>query len=145
MKHVVLGLAMGLAVGAAAAQQVWRCEQDGQVRYTDQPCEKSGRPLPPRQLKTNVAEGIAAEAALAEAPASAASGASLAAEPPASAALAASDAVAVGVAAPQPPAASSRRSHRVRFTQVAMRGLMDTDFVQRGYVRRQNPTSTANP
>lgn len=145
MKRAAFGLAMGLAFGVASAQQVWRCELDGQVRYTDQPCGKSGRPLPASQLKANVADGIAAEAVQAQAPASAASGISQAADAPASAASDAGN-IAAAATAPQAPTASGRRGHRVRFAQVAMRGLMDTDFVQRGYVpRRQNPTSTPNP
>jgi hypothetical protein len=49
--HSVSGCTAGvflLAVGAAPAQ-VYRCEQDGVVRYTDKPCEQGARPveLPP--------------------------------------------------------------------------------------------------
>jgi len=146
MKRVVFAFTMGLALASASAQQVWRCEQDGQVRYTDQPCEKSGRPLPARELKANVVDALATEAARAAAPASAASDAVDAAAPSASAASAAASEVALP-ARPQPTLASSGRSYRGRHVmKVAMQGLMNTDFVQRGYVsRRQNPASTPNP
>ncbi|MDR7272204.1 hypothetical protein J2X20_004878 [Pelomonas saccharophila] len=129
MKRVALGLAVCVMLGAAWAQQVWRCEQDGQVRYTDQPCEKSGRPV-----------------LLAAAPAS---GASQAADPPASAPSAAADEAAVRPPVKVQPvsAAGSRRAHRgTRAPQFAMQGLMDTDFVQRGHApKRQNPASTPTP
>lgn len=148
MKRVVFAFTMGMALASASAQQVWRCEQDGQVRYTDQPCEKSGRPLPARQLKANLADGLATEAARAAAPASAASDAVDAVdavELPASAASAVDDAA--PPARTQPALPSSIRLHRGRHVmKVAMQGLMNTDFVQRGYVsRRQNPASTPNP
>jgi len=148
MKRVVFALAMGLALGSASAQQVWRCEQDGQVRYTDQPCEKSGRPLPARELKANVVDGLAGEAARAAEPASAASEAIVAGVPAASAASAAAGVVSPGVdpqVRPQPLA--SGRSYRGKHVmKVAMQGLMNTDFVQRGYTpRRQNPAFTSNP
>jgi len=146
MKPVVLGVALGLACGTASAQQVWRCEQDGQVRYTDQPCEKSGRPLPARDLKTNVADGVASEAARAAPPASAASAAASA---PAAAASAASEAAAdvpTPMAQEPPPVIEPRPARARRVYGVALMGLMNTDFVQRGYVpRRQNPAFTTSP
>ncbi|HEY8879147.1 MAG TPA: DUF4124 domain-containing protein [Roseateles sp.] len=155
MKRVALGLAMGLLSGLAGAQQVWRCEQDGQVVYTDQPCEKLGRPLPARNLKANVADGLATEAAraasAASAPASAASAVAEVAEAPASVQsvpFAAEDAgSAARVEAERPAPVSGRRvRHAARTARFAMQGLMDTDFVQRGYVpRRQNPAFTPNP
>lgn len=147
MKRVVFAFTMALALGSASAQQVWRCEQDGQVRYTDQPCEKSGRPLPARQLKANIADGLAVEAARAAAPASAASDTAEAADPPASAPSAVDEGGTGQLAQAQPAPASPRRSYRGRHVmRVAMQGLMDTDFVQRGYTpRRQNPAFTPNP
>lgn len=149
MKPVVLGWVMGLAVGAASAQQVWRCEQDGQVRYTDQPCEKSGRPLPARDLKTNLADGLASEAARAAAPASAASAGAQAPEAAASAASAASEGAAESPPPPAVQAASAtepRPQRARRVYRVALMGLMNTDFVQRGYVpRRQNPAFATHP
>lgn len=147
MKRATLGWALGLAASLASAQQVWRCEQDGQVRYTDQPCEKSGRLLPAPRLKVNLADGLATEAARAAPPASAASDAA----PEAAEASAASVPVGEAMAA-QPPIAqaappNTRRAYRGRHVmRVALQGLMDTDFVQRGYVpRRQNPAFTPNP
>jgi hypothetical protein len=152
MKRVTLGLAMGLLSSLAAAQQVWRCEQDGQVIYTDQPCEKLGRPLPTRDLKANVADGLASEAARA---ASSVAASDPASAPPAGSApeaavvpaSAASSTAVIQSARLQEPPAGGRRARRGRHaTQVAMMGLMGTDFVQRGYVpRRQNPASTTNP
>jgi hypothetical protein len=148
MKRVTLGLAMGLLSSLAGAQQVWRCEQDGQVIYTDQPCEKLGRPLPARDLKANVADGLASEAA--RAASSVPASAPVAASAPEAAAVPASAASSTAViqsARLQEPPAGGRRARRGRHaTQVAMMGLMGTDFVQRGYVpRRQNPASTTNP
>lgn len=145
VKPVVLGLTMALSLGQALAQQVWRCEQDGLVRYTDQPCEKTGRPLPARQLKANIADGLASEIAPAAPPASAASDP---AEPADGAELpAAAPAAGEAASAAAQPAPVIRRSPRGRqVMRVAWQGLMNTDFVQRGYVpRRQNPAFTSNP
>jgi len=126
MKRVVLGLLVCAALGSASAQQVWRCEEDGQVRYTDQPCEKTGRPVA-------LAVAAASAASQADAPASAAP--SVAADEPASR---------PPVKVQQVSSAGKRRGHRE--PQFAMQGLMDTDFVQRGYVpKRQNPASTPTP
>lgn len=183
MKRMAVGLTMWLALGGAWAQQVWRCEVDGQVRYTDRPCEKSSQPLPARALHANVVESLTTETARAAQAASAAS------DVPASAPL-----VAAG-AASAPSAASSvntactgdgevsgpetrpgtcrqeavdrpadagsaviqhaavtqpRRVGRARadspWQRPAPQGLLQTDFVQRGYVpRRQNPASTPTP
>lgn len=137
MKRLALGCVMGLALGAASAQQVWRCEQDGEVRYTDQPCEKGGRPLPARELKANGADGLPAEP-----PASAATQGP---EPAASAATQ-GQAEPLPAAVRTPPTSTPRPQRARRVYAVAMMGLMDTDFVQRGYVpRRQNPVPTTNP
>ena len=153
MKRVTLGIGLWLVLGQAGAQQVWRCEWEGQVVYTDQPCEKAGRLLPARNLKANVADGLATEAARAglaasatSAVASAASAASDAADLPASVpAVAVHEAVSVAKAA-SAPQGGSRERRRARAPRFAMQGLMDTDFVQRGLVlRRQNPASTPTP
>jgi len=45
MKQCLLGLGLCALLGSAAAQEVWKCEEDGVVRYTDQPCEGHGRPV----------------------------------------------------------------------------------------------------
>ena len=138
MKRLAAGLglclAMELTCGGAWAQQVWRCEVDGQVRYTDQPCEKSGAALPARNLQPNGVENPSP---------SASASASAASDVPASA-LPAENA-----ASRPPPAHPPRRAARgrgARGAQFAMQGLMQTDFVQRGYVpRRQNPASSPTP
>lgn len=146
MKRVVFALLMGLALVPAWAQQVWRCEQDGQVRYTDQPCEKSGRPLPARDLKVNVFDGLAAEVARPAEPASAASDVVPVAVSSASAASAAAPGVEQAGKPQQAPPASGRSYRGKHVMRVAMQGLMNTDFVQRGYTpRRQNPVFTSNP
>ena len=140
MKRLAVGLGMWLAMwltfGGAWAQQVWRCEVDGQVRYTDQPCEKAGAPLPARSLQPNGVEN----------PSPAASAAS---DVPASARPAESAASRPLPALPALPALPPRRAARARGAhgaQFAMQGLMGTDFVQRGYApRRQNPASTPTP
>lgn len=60
MKRMAMALGMCLALGSAWAQQqpqqqpqIWRCELDGQVRYTDRPCEKASQPLPARSVQPN--------------------------------------------------------------------------------------------
>jgi hypothetical protein len=145
MRRMVWGLAFALAMGSAAAQQVWKCEVDGRVIYTDEPCGKAGRPMPPRSLMANVVDSppaLAASAGLA------ASGVPEAAEPLAPAASAASVPAAVAQPAPSAPTrAAGRHGRRDSYmSKIAMQGLMDTDFVLRGYMlRRQNPASTPNP
>jgi hypothetical protein len=130
MKRLAAGLAMCLAFVGAWAQQVWRCEVDGQVRYTDQPCEKVGAPLPARILQPNGVENPAPTA-------------SAASDVPASAPLAESAGSHPLPAVPPRRGARARGAHAARF---AMQGLMQTDFVQRGYLpRRQNPASTPTP
>ncbi len=59
---VTVGLSLGLALTGAWAQQVWKCEVDGKVRYSDQPCQASGQPLPARSLQPNVVDGLKPEA-----------------------------------------------------------------------------------
>ena len=123
---------MWLTLGLAWAQpQVWKCEVEGQVRYTDQPCEKSGQPMPARSLQPNGVDNAASAAS-----------AAIPAEPPASTADGA-----IGRQVRAAPAAlnGSRGSRGARAPAVAMWGLMNTDFVQRGRpFRRQNPASTPN-
>jgi hypothetical protein len=76
MKRVVMALGMCMALGSSWAQQqpqqpqIWRCEADGQVRYTDRPCEKAGQPLPARSVQPN---GVASAPQPAPAAASSAS------------------------------------------------------------------------
>lgn len=60
---VVLGLMAGLVCGSAWAQQVWRCDVAGQVRFSDKPCPGSGQPVAERSLQPNVADGLKPEAA----------------------------------------------------------------------------------
>ncbi|MBI3348183.1 MAG: DUF4124 domain-containing protein [Burkholderiales bacterium] len=76
MKRWGLGWALVLAVSGAAAQQVWKCEVNGQVRFSDKPCPDSGKPVSERSLQPNVVESLKPEvvrAALGGVPASAAS------------------------------------------------------------------------
>lgn len=54
-----LGLTMGLS--SAWAQQVWRCEVDGKVNFSDKPCPKSGQPVTERSLQPNVVEALKPE------------------------------------------------------------------------------------
>lgn len=152
MQRVAVGFGMWLVLGSAWAQQVWKCEVDGQVRYTDQPCEKSGQPLPARSLRANVVDSLATEAARAAPSASsvaavpAASAASVAVvDTPASAPQAAASAVGQPVIARQHLAGGSGR-RGTHEPLVAQQGLMQTDFVQRGRApRRQNPASSPLP
>lgn len=127
MKRLVLGLGMWLAFSVAWAQQVWRCEVDGQVRYTDQPCEKVGAPLPARSLQPNGVENPApAASAASDVPASARPADNAASHPP--------------------PPRRAVRARGARAPLIAQQGLMETDFVQRGHMpRRQNPASTPIP
>ncbi|MFG6466592.1 DUF4124 domain-containing protein [Roseateles sp. BYS87W] len=45
----------------AQAQQVWKCEVDGQVRFSDKPCPGTGQPLAERKLQANVVEALKPE------------------------------------------------------------------------------------
>ncbi|WP_422015463.1 hypothetical protein [Roseateles sp.] len=54
----MVGLGLGLAAWGACAQPVWKCEVAGQVRYSDRPCQDSGKPLTERSLQPNVADGM---------------------------------------------------------------------------------------
>ncbi|MEO3692150.1 hypothetical protein ABDJ85_11770 [Roseateles sp. DJS-2-20] len=52
-----LALALTFALPATAlAQGVWKCEIDGQTRYTDRPCPDRGASLSPQRLQANVAD-----------------------------------------------------------------------------------------
>jgi hypothetical protein len=73
MKHVGLSLGLCLALSSAGAQQVWKCDVAGQVRYSDKPCQDSGKPVSERSLQPNIADGIKPEAVRAAIGASAAS------------------------------------------------------------------------
>jgi hypothetical protein len=83
MKHVGLSLGLCLALSSAGAQQVWKCDVAGQVRYSDKPCQDSGKPVSERSLQPNIADGIKPEAVRAAIGASAASVAGPAAPAPA--------------------------------------------------------------
>lgn len=71
--NVAVGLGLWLALAAAGAQPVWKCEEGGKVRFSDKPCPGSGQPVSERSLQPNVVDSIKPEAA--RAAASAASGA----------------------------------------------------------------------
>jgi hypothetical protein len=58
MKHVGLSLGLCLALSSAWAQQVWKCEVDGRVRFSDKPCPGSGQPVSERSLQPNVVDSI---------------------------------------------------------------------------------------
>lgn len=53
--------AMVLLVAGASAQQVWKCEVDGQVRFSDKPCPGSGQPVSERTLQPNVVDSLKPE------------------------------------------------------------------------------------
>lgn len=57
-----LALALGLLGSGASAQQVWKCESGGQVRFSDKPCPGGGEPVPQRALQPNVADSLKPEA-----------------------------------------------------------------------------------
>lgn len=63
MKHVGLSLGLCLALSSAWAQQVWKCEAEGRVRFSDKPCPGSGQPVSERSLQPNVVDSIKPEAA----------------------------------------------------------------------------------
>ncbi len=53
----LIAVALTIALPAAAwAQSVWKCEIDGQTRYTDRPCPDRGASLSPQRLQANVAD-----------------------------------------------------------------------------------------
>lgn len=53
----LIALALTFALPATAlAQGVWKCEIDGQTRYTDRPCPDRGASLSPQRLQANVAD-----------------------------------------------------------------------------------------
>lgn len=52
---------LALGVSGAQAQQVWKCQVDGQVRFSDKPCPGSGEPVAERTLQPNVVEAIKPE------------------------------------------------------------------------------------
>lgn len=56
-----VGLAVALGTGSAGAQQVWKCEVAGQVRFSDKPCPGSGQPVAERTLQPNVVESLKPE------------------------------------------------------------------------------------
>lgn len=63
-------LGLWLSQGSAWGQQVWKCDEAGQVRYADRPCSGASEPLSARSLQPNVADGLrpgAARAAVAPA------------------------------------------------------------------------------
>lgn len=62
MKPLVLGLGLSLALPGAWAQQVWKCEVAGKVRYSDRPCPDAGQPVSARSLQPNVVDGLRPEA-----------------------------------------------------------------------------------
>ncbi len=63
MKRVgfFLGLGIWLALPCAWAQQIWKCEVAGQVRFSDKPCPGSGQPVAERSLQPNVVESLKPE------------------------------------------------------------------------------------
>jgi len=72
MKRACWCLALVWGASGAWAQQVWKCEVAGQVRYSDRPCQDTGKPLSDRSLQPNMADGLKPEAVRAAvAPASA--------------------------------------------------------------------------
>lgn len=74
MKRALWGLGLGLALSGAWAQQVWKCEADGKVVFSDKPCPQAGKPVSERSLRPNVVDAIKPEvvdAAMGRAPASA--------------------------------------------------------------------------
>lgn len=61
MKRTGLALVMCLGLSTAWAQQVWKCEVAGQVRFSDKPCPDSGRPVSERSLQPNVVDSLKPE------------------------------------------------------------------------------------
>ncbi len=61
MKRVAVGWVLCLAFSGAWAQQVWKCDVNGQVRFSDKPCPGSGQPVSERSLQPNVVDSIRVE------------------------------------------------------------------------------------
>lgn len=61
MRRALWGLGLSLAMSAASAQQVWRCEVDGKVNFSDKPCPQAGKPVAERSLRPNVVDAIKPE------------------------------------------------------------------------------------
>jgi len=61
MKRTGVGLGLCLALSVAWAQQVWKCEVNGKVNFSDKPCPQAGQPLADRSLQPNVIEAIKPE------------------------------------------------------------------------------------
>ncbi len=63
MKRVTwcVGVLLGLGLPGAWAQQVWRCELDGKVNFSDKPCPKTGQPVAERSLQPNVVDSLKPE------------------------------------------------------------------------------------
>lgn len=57
-----LGLGLALLGSGANAQQVWKCEVAGEVRFSDKPCPGSGQPVAERSLQPNVVDSLKPEA-----------------------------------------------------------------------------------
>lgn len=68
-----VGLAVGLLLSTGAgAQQVWKCEVNGKVNFSDKACPQAGQPVAERSLRPNMVEAIKPEvvdAAMGRAPA----------------------------------------------------------------------------
>lgn len=56
-----LGVALVAAASGVSAQQVWKCEVDGKVRFSDKPCPGSGQRVPERTLQPNVVDSMKPE------------------------------------------------------------------------------------
>lgn len=125
MKQLLLGWGLCALLGSAAAQQVWKCEQDGVVRYTDQPCEAQGRPVPSRNLQPNGVDVSKPEAA---------------ASVPLAGASAAVAREASGVAAQaRPVSAIAERSARRRGSAAHRRPADPLAPAPPGFIQRGNP------
>ena len=75
MKRWGLGLGLCLAMSGVGAQQVWKCEVNGKINFSDKPCPQAGQPVAERSLRPNVVEAIKPEvvdAAMGRAPAASA-------------------------------------------------------------------------
>lgn len=61
MKRMAWSLGLCLAVSSAWGQQVWKCEVNGKVNFSDKPCPEAGRPVSDRSLQPNVVDAIKPE------------------------------------------------------------------------------------
>ena len=61
MKSPIRLLWLALVLGPAfdASAQVWRCETDGRVLFSDRPCADGGRVIDSRQLNANLLQPAA--------------------------------------------------------------------------------------